>query len=267
MEINGMNFTIGADPEIFMSLNGNFVSANDIIPGNKAEPHKVNKGAVQVDGMALEFNIDPANDLDEFMENLEIVQTQLKEMLPQGSDFIKDATVFFDKDFYKRVPQKAKILGCEPDYNAYTMDVNKKPNQKMLLRTAGGHIHIGGFETFYPHDTPHMKLCGRLSRILDETVGIYSVLWDKDTFRRKMYGQAGSFRPKMYGLEYRPLSNAWIFNKNLVSFIYAGVVESLEKFFDPKYEPHPECRHIIDQSIQDHPLLNNRVGNMVRSFI
>ena len=58
MLVNNKKFTIGADPEVFVadSLTNTFVSAHDLVPGTKLEPFAVNKGAVQVDGMALEFN-------------------------------------------------------------------------------------------------------------------------------------------------------------------------------------------------------------------
>jgi hypothetical protein len=61
-----MEFKIGADPEFFLrdKATGKFVSAHGLIPGTKRQPMKVDKGAVQVDGMALEFNIDPVTNLD-----------------------------------------------------------------------------------------------------------------------------------------------------------------------------------------------------------
>ncbi len=52
-----VNFTIGADPEIFLRRRGKAFSAHGVIPGTKKEPHNVEKGAVQVDGMAVEFNV------------------------------------------------------------------------------------------------------------------------------------------------------------------------------------------------------------------
>lgn len=266
MEINGHNFTIGADPEIFMSMNGHFVSAHDIIPGSKAEPYKVQNGAVQVDGMALEFNIDPATDLEEFSNNLDIVQKQLLEMLPKGSNILSNSTVEFDKEFYKKVPVPNRRLGCEPDYNAYTLKPNKKPSQKALMRTAGGHIHIGGFFSGSPTESGHLQSGARLARILDDTLGKYSILWDKDDLRRKLYGAAGAFRPKTYGMEYRSLSNAWIFSPALVSFVYEGVVEALEKMFDFSFEPDPEIRNILDNSLRDHPLLNDSKGKFLRRY-
>jgi len=51
---------VGCDPEYFVKKNGIFQSAHGLIMGDKKNPQKVRNGAVQVDGMAVEFNIDPA---------------------------------------------------------------------------------------------------------------------------------------------------------------------------------------------------------------
>ena len=53
-----MNILIGADPELFVKKDGVVVSGHDLIQGTKADPFPVQDGAVQVDGMALEFNIE-----------------------------------------------------------------------------------------------------------------------------------------------------------------------------------------------------------------
>jgi len=256
MQIRGQNFTIGADPEIFMGIDGQFVSAHSAIPGTKKQPFRVEKGAVQVDGMALEFNIDPSKDYDEFIENLTLVQNQLLKMLPKDTQFLTSSTVEFDEIFLKNIPRKAKTMGCEPDYNAYTIARNIKPDSSTLFRTAGGHLHAGGFFTNNPFSDDHMNTSARLARILDEKIGVYSLIWDKDDKRRSLYGQAGAFRPKYYGMEYRSLSNAWLFNKNVIKFIYDGFAEAIELMFDLDYEPNPEIPQIINSSNRQHPIFD-----------
>jgi len=57
-----MKILVGCDPELFVKKDGVLVSAHGLVQGSKEHPFRVSKGAVQVDGMALEFNIDPAED-------------------------------------------------------------------------------------------------------------------------------------------------------------------------------------------------------------
>lgn len=249
MIVKGKKFTIGADPEVFMGKNGKFVSAHDKIPGSKHQPFKVEQGAVQVDGMALEFNIDPASSFEEFSANLNTVQSILKGMIGDH-DFLKQSSVFFDEEFTKDIPIQNLLLGCSADYDGWTMCEVRPPEVKTLMRTAGGHIHIGGFFTDEPFDPDHFYKCGRLARILDETLGVYSILWDKDDQRRSMYGKAGCFRPKTYGMEYRTLSNQWIFDSKLVKFVYDSVQEAIEKWLDDDYEEMEYARDIINNSLR-----------------
>lgn len=256
MLVNGRDFTVGADPEVFLGKGGAFVSAHDKLPGDKRNPHKVECGAVQVDGMAAEFNIDPAKDFEQFKNNLDTVQGVLKSMIGD-LDFIDDVSVFFDEEFAKKIPDENMMLGCESDFNGWSMMDNNPPEETTMMRTAGGHVHVGGFFTNDVFSDMHFGASARLARTLDETIGVYSVLWDKDDQRRSMYGKAGCFRPKFYGMEYRTLSNKWIFSDKLVRFVYDGVKEALEKMFDPNYNPDPEVRFIIDESRRDSHFFQN----------
>lgn len=250
MKINGVNFTLGADPEVFVTNGLGFMSAHGLVPGSKEDPYPVEGGAVQVDGMALEFNIDPAEDYDTFQHNIDVVKAQLKDMIGDLS-FSEEASMTFTEDFLEGVPPENRELGCSPDYNGWTMEVNEKPDKKLLMRTVGGHVHAGGFvDGLITEDT--INLSGRLARIMDETLGVYSILWDHDDLRREMYGAGGCFRPKSYGMEYRSLSNKWIFNSSLTRFVHDMTYEAIEKLFDLNYEPDPIVREIMDGSLREH---------------
>lgn len=63
---------------------------------------------------------------------------------------------------------------------------------------------------------------------LDLFLGVPSILLDKDTERRKMYGKAGAFRSKPYGVEYRVLSNFWIANEELVTWCFNNVKAAID---------------------------------------
>lgn len=233
MKINGYNFTIGADPEFFVSRNGKPVSAYGLIPGDKKNPMKVRKGAVQVDGMALEFNINPAATEKDFLDNLDVVMTTILDMVP-GYDMYDSPVAEFGFEYIQAQPEEAKILGCEPDYNAYTGRANPRPDANTPFRTASGHIHIGWTKDVDPHDPGHFEACCTLVKMLDVKLGIPSLIWDKDKKRRLLYGQAGCFRPKPYGLEYRTLSNAWLNPKlpHLRKFVFGETRKAIEAVFE-----------------------------------
>jgi hypothetical protein len=221
-----MKITIGADPELFVTQDGKFRSAHGLIPGTKDTPFKVEGGAVQVDGMALEFNIDPVDNADDFVRNITVVMDQMREMVP-GYEFAVVPSCKFNGNHFRAQPDEAKELGCTPDYNAYTLNENPRPDNKTTMRTASGHIHIGGFETDDPMSDEHMIRCATLVKQLDCYLGLPSLLWDRDVTRRKMYGAAGAFRPKPYGVEYRVLSNAWLLNENRMRFVFAQTIRAV----------------------------------------
>lgn len=239
--------TVGADPELFLSRDGSFVSAHSVVPGTKEEPFEVFRGALQVDGVAAEINIKPAKTYKEFQNNLDTVLGTLKHMTP-GYEFLKDVTVELTPEYRETLPASAVTIGCNADSNAYTADLNLTPDGNTPFRSAGGHIHIGG--VFPPDSTGRERyaLAVRLTRLMDKYVGVYSVLWDPDTKRRQIYGQAGAFRMKDYGIEYRSLSNQWIFDPALTKFVYEATMKAVEALYRGEDNKEELYRSIINQS-------------------
>ncbi len=225
-----MGYLIGADPEVFVQDKDSlqFVNAHNLVPGDKEHPFKVPLGAVQVDGMALEFNIDPAATREEFLRNIKGVYHELQTMVPQYN-LVNAPYAVFDKGYFEQQPAASKVLGCDPDYNAYTGDKNNPPNGDQPARTASGHIHVGWTEGVDPFDPVHFADCQAVIKQLDSTLGVLSPLWDSDKKRKSMYGKAGAFRPKPYGAEYRVLSNAWLNSDYLIGYVYDVTNWAMEK--------------------------------------
>lgn len=222
---------LGADPEIFVSNNGKLVSAYGLIGGTKDEPIKVQQGAVQVDGMALEFNIDPAASEKEFISNIDTVMGILKGMVPEHQFEIVPVAEF-GFEYIKMQPEKAKELGCNPDYDAWKEAVNPRPNGDLPFRSAAGHLHFGFVES---NDAPidvydYISYCSSAVRELDFYLALPSLFYDNDTKRRELYGKAGAFRPKTYGFEYRTLSNCWLRSASLKEWAYRASVKAWEAF-------------------------------------
>lgn len=227
-----MDITIGADPELFVTEGGKYRSAYGLIPGTKKSPFKVNKGAVQVDGMALEFNIDPVRTSEEFVTNCETVLGELRNLVPDKYEFSIVPSCRFNGNHFNAQPDEAKELGCDPDWNAYTLAQNPAPNAETTMRTAAGHIHIGFCEDADITDDNHLIRCATLVKQLDGYLGLPSVLFDRDTKRRSLYGKAGAFRPKPYGLEYRVLSNAWLKSPELMRFVFDQTTRAVNDLID-----------------------------------
>lgn len=211
-----MALLVGADPEVFAMREGKLVSAWGMVPGTKEEPFPVNRGAVQVDGMALEFNIDPAATEDEFVLNLNEVMAQLRQMA--GVDLAALPVAEFGEEYIEAQPEKAKELGCDPDYNAWTGQQNPVPDVNLPFRTGAGHVHLGWLRDIIPHN--HDEVCKMVTQQLDFYLGLPSLLFDNDNKRRQMYGQPGSYRPKPYGVEYRVLSNKWLESDTLKRWVF-----------------------------------------------
>lgn len=244
-----MKILIGADPEIFVKDdNGKFLSAHGMIPGTKKVPHKVDKGAVQVDGMALEFNIDAAETASIFRENVTYVMEQMRNMIDHHFAIVPVAT--FGKEYMATQPEEALELGCDPDFNAWIGRENPRPNGDRDFRTAAGHVHIG-----WKEGRPNLSDAAAMARQMDFFLGLPSLFYDKDTVRRELYGKAGAFRPKSYGMEYRVLSNAWLVDPELIEWVFRAAHEGAEQLLvygnDLADDFGEDIQDIINQSRLD----------------
>lgn len=224
-----MTILLGCDPELFVTtFDGKPRGAYGLIKGTKEEPFKVEKGAYQVDGMALEFNIDPAKTEDEFVENIKTVMLRLRQDVPSEFKFAIQPSIRFHHAILNKAPDEAKELGCMPDLDAYTMKENPKPNGNTTLRTASGHIHIGLEENADVTSEEHLIKYATLVKHLDLFLGLRSLEWDTDRLRRQLYGNPGAMRLKPYGVEYRVLSNKWLTEEKLVRFVYRQTIRCIE---------------------------------------
>ena len=250
MKIGALDILLGADPEKFVHNGEEFVSAHGMIKGDKECPFPVVNGAVQVDGMAVEFNIDPAADKEQFLGNLKSVMSQLDAMLPSHST-VACPTADFSAEIIAATPKEALELGCEPDFNAWKDgEANPSPNGDVSFRTGAGHIHIGWTSDMDINDPEHVLACSQLCKQLDLYLGVPSVLFDNDDRRRELYGKAGAMRVKPYGVEYRVLSNAWLEDDSLMSWVYDNTIKAIANLLDKGLEATDDIVDVINTSHQ-----------------
>lgn len=207
-----IHFTFGCDPELFLKLGDKYISAHGLFPGTKQEPYQVDKGAIQVDGLALEFNIHPVDNLVDWNRNIETVLHQMKEMVTnvdKDLELVFEPVAYFDKKYFSEIPTEAKVLGCDPDFN-HTGNMNPSPGiMEEPFRTAAGHIHAGWGEGFSTKDAEHFEDCRFIASKFYKA-GVFNPSTTKEWQRLDYYGSNGAFRPKPYGVELRSPSNLWV---------------------------------------------------------
>jgi hypothetical protein len=244
-----MKFLVGCDPEVFVKQGGLFRSAFGLIQGDKKNPQKVPLGAVQVDGMALEFNIDPASSEDEFCVNVQSVFDIMRKMVPDY-EIVTTPVAHFDPVYMSQQPAAALELGCDPDFNAWTGMVNSRPDGDRPFRTAAGHIHIGWTKNESIDNPMHVEMGRDAVKQMDFYLGLASLMFDEDIERRSMYGKAGCNRPKPYGVEYRTLSNAWLKSEKLMRFVYRNTIAGMQELVNGNalFKKYGDVQDIINTS-------------------
>jgi len=234
---------VGADPEVFIrDLESNiFVPSTDLIGGNKHFPLKTSVAGftIQEDNVLGEYNIPPSRTKEDFRKNILLGLKLFEEKLPPTKYRVEIATSHkFRMD--QLTDPRAEEFGCEPDRNAWLKGAfNKKPDIPLDgLRSAGGHVHVGYKfnDDLYQGDGPtseeieHVNI--NIIRWLDLLLGVPSMKLDKDTERRKLYGKAGAYRDKPYGVEYRTLSSFWLKEAGLIDWVYDKTHEAVNHVAD-----------------------------------
>ena len=241
-----MKLLIGADPEMFMTNEQGLVrNAHGVIPGTKEAPHSIPGGAIQVDGLALEVNIDPVETPKDFARNVTLVLGGLQANLPENYGYELKSHHIFPKEYMANQPAKSLELGCDPDFNAWTGAPNPAPDGATNLRTAAGHIHFGWTQDEVLDDW-FLSLCCDFVKHLDYSLGLYTHLLDNDVERKKLYGKAGAFRPKPYGLEYRTPNNAWLQSPRRMETVFNVATKAWKRYkTNMSYHHNPKMRRCV----------------------
>jgi len=212
---------IGSDPEFFVS-NHSYkpISAKGLTKGTKENPVPLTDSChIQLDGVLLELNTKPTDSSSIFYKQFIGAIRQISNDLSERNYILcmqKDVHTFSDLELSAMSPEE-KNLGCDPDFNAYTVKPNPKPKLPNAgFRCAGGHIHIG-----WDHIEPlTLEDQLRVAKMCDLTLGLWGVLNGDSLLRKQLYGKAGCIRFKSYGIEYRSLGNFWLVDYNLITQVF-----------------------------------------------
>lgn len=232
-----MKLLIGTDPEVFLrsKTSGKFVSAHGKFPGTKDDPFPLFRGAMQVDGHALEFNTEPVDNEDDFVEVVSSVYAQVSNFVNDVNPDLEIAlepVAVFDKEYFDSLPEISKELGCSPDFSSITGKVLTSPAiSHEPIRTGSGHIHIGWTmfdDSFQEKEfAERLKLANKITPYLLEVAKEWET--EASEQRRNYYGKEGAFRPKHYGVELRALDNLWLRSTNSMRKVFRTAVSAFEK--------------------------------------
>ena len=247
---------LGTDLELFLKDSaGNPVPVCGLLGGTKANPRPILKHlregfAVQEDNVMVEFNVPPTSDFHLWTEQLEDMKAYLSAYFEGKGNYTlcPESSMRFSPEQLQS--EQAKEFGCDPDYNIWSLtqnEIDRSNPELQTLRTAGGHVHVSfSFEEREPQPPEVIHVV----KALDIFLGIPSIVFDKDTMRRKIYGRAGAFRPKPYGVEYRVLSGKWFSDVEFMYWVFDSVQrafqllrktpEQLEQLFET------DAKHIQD---------------------
>ena len=221
------SLTIGADPELMLVDANNIPrSSLSILKGRKANPELIEKGFLMSDNVLPEFGIDPAQEEDEFVENIKTVLSILNTRIGALSLVARPSARFPEDELKSR---EAQVFGCDPDFDAYTVQINHVAEEAAFdtFRTAGAHVHVG--HPFFLGN-PWGVITG--VKMLDAILGIPATVIDNkldSKERRNLYGRAGSHRIKPeYGFEYRVLSNWWVARPDACRLVYKLTAKAVE---------------------------------------
>lgn len=227
---NGVHWqsTAGVDPEMFLET-----SRGQLIEAFKVLPDKSHALSFQGDSMTwaakgywdgfqMELAVQPhychARLVDYIRAGLEGTLAHVRKTVP-GARYALKTVVEVPKQTLLTENMDYIQLGCKPSENVYGIcGLQVDEPRDLKWRFAGGHYH------FDPKNwkgllTPEVRR--RMIQAADVVVGIPSVAmfqnWD-NPIRRMYYGLAGEHRLPKYGVEYRVLSNAWMFHPAVAHF-------------------------------------------------
>jgi len=222
-----VNSVLGTDPELFLysELEAKFVPVCGLVGGTKEVPLPVVKDnpmfAVQEDNVALEFTIPPASNLNDWLSNINFMKNYISNNILNPLKLVPNyssSARFKEEDLQSKAAQH---MGCSTSYNAWTFTESMVERDDVTLRTTGMHIHVG-------YENPHPDYSIELVRAMDIFLGVPSILLDPDIERRKMYGKAGDYRIKNYGVEYRSLGGFFLSSDELLKWCYESTMKAIE---------------------------------------
>ncbi len=218
------NWLIGTDYEFGISKDGEPISIVGKIGGTKNEPLDIGNGcARQEDNVNAEVTQPPVNNFKDFVKYIEYGLSTIKSMVSGYDLNFNSLEIYSDEELNTH---EAQVFGCESSFDVYARGLSRpavatNPN----LRSAGFHIHFGNDKLINNNEAME-----KLVKLFDKYVTLPSMLIDPEQGRRELYGRAGEFRMKPYGLECRQLGSFFLSDFRYIEWVWEGVEKCITQF-------------------------------------
>lgn len=247
------NGSIGSDPEIFVETRrGKIIPAFEFL-GSKKEPTLApernehceiadGQNACYWDGFQAEFSTFPSFCMgwhgDSIQCGLEGIYLAMKKH-KRGAKLSCKTVFDIPPEMMLEAKPEHVQFGCMPSYNAYGMKGLDLPGHEVPFRSAGGHVHLSFNSVSLKNKEIYIKMVKALDAILGVACVSMFAKYD-DPRRRQMYGLAGEYRLPPHGLEYRVLSNAWLFHPLIANIVF-DLARTAAMFGAKDLLPHWQC--------------------------
>lgn len=225
-----LQFTVGSDPELMLlrASDNKIISSLNVLKKDKHEPIDLGGGVkMYADCTLVETSFTPVKGFEPIVPRFREVFTRMYEGLDRiekgAYRLLPKASHMFGEE--ELTDERAKLIGCDPSYEAYERRMHQPAPFTDGLRTGSLHLHIGRADYETASDNRLMTLQSKenVIKLMDVFVGCSSVIICKDDSapaRRRLYGACGSFRPTPWGLEFRPLDPYALKTPELLQLIW-----------------------------------------------
>lgn len=141
MELKVENWKIGSDPEVFLrhKKSHDIVSAIPYIPGDKHNPYQIpglpDGNMIQTDNIMVEYCLPPTSNWKDLRKSFQDCIDYTNKSVPSELEVVVQQSARVARQYLQ--DEQAQRFGCEPDFNAWTDEMNESPSNKTNLRTCG----------------------------------------------------------------------------------------------------------------------------------
>jgi len=299
---------LGCDPEFFFSKKGEVFGAEKVLPKDglvydkaktqaegrfvrdNSEKREGETSKIVIDGVQAEINPRQATCREYLSYEIASCFRELYHTIKDDKtlDVNFSAVMEVGQKEFDSLSDKSKKFGCAPSENIHTGGKSKISVDPTVykFRSAGGHIHLGHYKygswsndgkSFSAVEFNKILMEGfnpkKLVPLLDILLGNTCVLIDRNEFaveRRKVYGRAGEYRTPKHGLEYRTLSNFWLINYQMMSFVFGmarfAYIISVNDLVYPEKKYGKYILSLVDQEDVIEAINNNDFDLAYKNF-